>query len=42
LAIGWRNERTIATPFASFASRGKVPPSVTPGSGVFTSPVTLR
>jgi hypothetical protein len=39
--IGWRNERTTAILWAHFASIGKVPPNVTPGSDVFTSPVRL-
>ena len=42
MPIGWRNDRTIAACRISPASCGKVPPKVTPGTVVFTSPVTLR
>ncbi len=38
----WQNERTTASLCARAASAGNVPPKVTPGIVVATSPVTLR
>ena len=42
LPTPWRNERTTAMRSANCASLGNVPPKVTPGSDVATSPNMLR